>query len=410
MKPHLQLIQDIRRAKKDGNYPLKIRITFNRKQKYYPTSIDLTEDEWKSVQGDKTPKNLKESKLKINGVLAKARVICDDLKTFSFPSFEKTFYQVRSKGNLVNMYEDYIGELTKEERIATAKNYTCSLNSLLNFKSKINFDDITVEFLKRYEKWMLQEQNSITTVGIYLRPLRAIYKKAIAEGLINLEHYPFGTNRYEIPSGVNIKKALTINDVGKIYNYQTKLNSMMDRAKDFWLLTYFCNGINMKDILLLQNKNIEGDFITFIRSKTERTTRRNQKKISIYLIDDVKQIIQKWRNIGNKPEDFLFPILAKEMDAATKYMKIQQFTKSVNKYIDRIAKDIGIERDVRTYTARHTFSTVLKRSGASIEYISEALGHSNKKTTENYLDSFEKETQKEFANKLTSFKNTSTVK
>jgi site-specific recombinase XerD len=46
----------------------------------------------------------------------------------------------------------------------------------------------------------------------------------------------------------------------------------------------------------------------------------------------------------------------------------------------------------------------MKRSGASTEYIHEALGHTNIKTTENYLDSFEKEVKKEFANKLVAFK------
>ena len=55
--------------------------------------------------------------------------------------------------------------------------------------------------------------------------------------------------------------------------------------------------------------------------------------------------------------------------------------------------------------ARHTFSTVLKRSGVITEYIQEALGHSDIKTTENYLDSFEKEVKKKFAQRLTSFKN-----
>ena len=54
--------------------------------------------------------------------------------------------------------------------------------------------------------------------------------------------------------------------------------------------------------------------------------------------------------------------------------------------------------------ARHTFSTVMKRSGASTEFIQETLGHTNIKTTENYLDSFEKEVKKEFAYRLVSFK------
>ncbi len=57
-----------------------------------------------------------------------------------------------------------------------------------------------------------------------------------------------------------------------------------------------------------------------------------------------------------------------------------------------------------TYVARHTFSTLLKRTGASAEYIQEALGHTDIKTTENYLNSFEKEIKKELANKLIAFK------
>lgn len=70
----------------------------------------------------------------------------------------------------------------------------------------------------------------------------------------------------------------------------------------------------------------------------------------------------------------------------------------------RIVKKLGIDKKPTTYVARHTFSTVLKRSGASTEYIQEALGHTNIKTTENYPDSFEKEVKKEFALRLTSFK------
>jgi integrase len=56
-----------------------------------------------------------------------------------------------------------------------------------------------------------------------------------------------------------------------------------------------------------------------------------------------------------------------------------------------------------TYVARHSYATVLKRSGANISYISESLGHSNLKTTENYLASFEKEERIKNAAFLTNF-------
>ncbi|MBN8865683.1 MAG: tyrosine-type recombinase/integrase [Sphingobacteriales bacterium] len=40
----------------------------------------------------------------------------------------------------------------------------------------------------------------------------------------------------------------------------------------------------------------------------------------------------------------------------------------------KIRKKVGIDKSVTTYVARHAFSTVMKRSGASTEFIREALG------------------------------------
>ncbi len=44
-----------------------------------------------------------------------------------------------------------------------------------------------------------------------------------------------------------------------------------------------------------------------------------------------------------------------------------------------------------TYVARHSFASVLKKSGVNIALISEALGHSDLATTQIYLDSFDNE-------------------
>jgi integrase/recombinase XerD len=69
-----------------------------------------------------------------------------------------------------------------------------------------------------------------------------------------------------------------------------------------------------------------------------------------------------------------------------------------------VAKRAGIDKKATTYVARHTFSTVLKRSGASTEITQEALGHTDIKTTESYLGSFDRETKRELAGRLTAFK------
>ena len=83
----------------------------------------------------------------------------------------------------------------------------------------------------------------------------------------------------------------------------------------------------------------------------------------------------------------------------------RSFVKFINDRMKRIGKQLGITRKVTTIVSRHSFSTQLKRSGASTEFIQEALGHTDKKTTENYLDSFENSVKKEFAGMLTTFKN-----
>ena len=70
-----------------------------------------------------------------------------------------------------------------------------------------------------------------------------------------------------------------------------------------------------------------------------------------------------------------------------------------------LAKKLDIHRDVTTYFARHSFATILKRSGASTEFISDALGHSNLSTTKNYLAGFEDETLQKVTDALTAFKN-----
>ena len=243
--------------------------------------------------------------------------------------------------------------------------------------------DVTPDFLYKYERWMLDNGNSITTVGIYLRSLRTLFNNAIADGLLTKECYPFGKKRYEIPTGNNIKKALSL--------------------KDYWIFMYLCNGINVKDMSLLKYENIKGDIIEFIRAKTART-KRKVEPIRVNLTDELKAIISKWGNKKTDGNTFIFPILEKGATPERERQLIQQMTHVINSYMKDIAATLEIDKDVTTYFARHSFATVLQRSGASISFISEALGHSSSKTTENYLAGFEDEKKREINKALLAFK------
>ena len=81
---------------------------------------------------------------------------------------------------------------------------------------------------------------------------------------------------------------------------------------------------------------------------------------------------------------------------------VRRIVTKCNRKLKKIAQGTGIAQ-LTTYTARHSFATVLKRGGAKTSYISESLGHSNLTVTENYLACFEKEERIRNARLLTNF-------
>jgi len=403
MKANAHIYLDSR-PKKDGTRLVKIRITFNRKQKYYPTDVHLMEDEFEKVMfGKKRTREQKKIKQKLEVFYNKADKIIDNLKVFTFQKFEDLYSESRDLLNTIQeAYAKRIEHLRLDNKINTAITYECAINSLDEFilkkykKKTIQFADISPELLKKYERFMLDNGRSTTTISMYLRTLRAMFNSHEIDKSI----YPFGKDKYQIPNSRNIKKALTIEEIGQIYNYEAKPNSPEDKAKDYWLFLYLCNGMNVVDFCSLRWSNINNDTLTFERAKT-KTTNKERKLITVYLKPEIMAIIKKWGQLSTNKDLFVFPHFNKEMDAEQQRRVVKQLTKNINKYIKRIAIDLGINRNVTTYYARHSFATILQRSGADISMISDLLGHSSVSVTEGYLDGFEKEQIQEKTNALT---------
>lgn len=387
----------------NGTCAVSIRITHDRKKKYYPTPFALTPDDYKKVMGEKPREPYKGIRLKLNDLEQKAARVIAELPLFTWAAFEKAYLQNRAaKDALDTAFQDYADELRAAGRIGTAVSYECAKKSLAAYSPNARFADVTPQFLHNYEKWMAKEGNSITTVGIYLRSLRTIFNNAIAEGLLSKDLYPFGKRRYEIPTGKNVKKALTIDDISKIFYHQLPKGSTAEMCRDYWMFMYMANGINVKDMCLLKYSNVDGNTISFIRAKTART-KRIVEPIRIVLNDELKSIIAKWGNEPD-PKKFIFPVLEDGQDLERQRNLIQQLTHLINDHMKAIAADLGIDRPVTTYFARHSFATILQRSGANVSFISEAIGHSSIRTTQQYLAGFEDEVKMEALKALTAFK------
>lgn len=394
---------DTLRPKQNGQCSLKVKITFNRQRKYYQTGLELIPEEFTKVMEGKRKTNEQAQTLaRILAFQAKAQKAIDALRVFTFSAFEEIYLEQRNiTDNVYLALDAQINQLKSEGRISTSDSFKNTKNSLQQFSKKLTFAEITPSFLKKYEAWMLKQGKSITTVGIYLRSLRVIFNQQNIDNSL----YPFGEGKgkYSIPTGKNIKKALTIEEISRIYNYEAPANSMKAMAKDYWLFLYLSNGMNVKDFCLLKWKNIEGNTLTYHRAKTKRSKRESQS-ITVSLKPESLEIIRKWGVPSLSPEAFIFPHLQPGITPERERAIYQQLTKIINKYMKEIAKETGIEKEVTTYFARHSFATVLKRSGASVEMISELLGHSSVNVTQSYLGSFEREQIEEQTNVLTSFK------
>jgi integrase/recombinase XerD len=397
---------DTRRAKGPGLFPVKLRVFSSelRKAKFFPTKYDYSEKDFQSIWGTTKPRSeFKEIRMALQLLEAQVYEIANELRPFSFEALMSKLYDVPVvRDNVLAHYDHVINKLKKEDRIGSASSYECARKSIAKFAGADNlvFQKITPAWLLAYEKHMLQKGCGRTTVGIYLRTLRAIFNTAVAEGKIEKDIYPFGKRKYQIPAGRNIKKALDPADLKKLFS-AVPVSNEQTRARDFWFFSYSCNGMNIKDIALLRYPDISEDKFQFQRAKTINTKKDDAKPIQVYLTAFAKEVIEKY---GNKDKgSYVFPIITEKLNESQKHRAIQNFTRGINQGIKKLAKSVGVTADISTYYARHSFSTNLIRQGGRLEHVTEALGHSDTKTTMNYFAGFEDASIKERADKLMDF-------
>ena len=416
MATHARVILDTRvqllrpsNGKDQAYYPVKLRITHDRKRRYYQTELPpLTELDWKKIEeGQRMTVTQREVFHGKREIEALAQTIIESLVPFSFPVFKKRFLNpiVSSTDSLQEMFKAHIDRLEQQNRISTASSYRCALKSLLGFHRSFNWNDLHPEFLEGYETEMIEQGKTQNTIGIYLRSLRTIVNQGRSLGLIDNDLYPFGKTsqgKYQIPSSVNVKRALTQGEVQLIKDACPNPGSRAERARDFWLFSYYINGCNIKDIAHLTWDNVDyrDGMIRFVRKKTERANKGHQVKISAVLSPIAEEVIKKYGIPSKDKTDYIFRIIDKGDSAKAQYLKQQEFTKAINIGLKQLARELGIEKNITTYTARHSHATALIHNGASLEFVMDQFKHGSMKTTMNYVDSIDDTKRKDLAKLL----------
>lgn len=378
----------------NGAHPLMIRLCKDGKKKYVGLGVSVLPQFWdfeKNKPKRNCPNKIMIDKL-IASKMAEYNALVVDMmaerKEYTPRLLAQAIEQKNQGRTVAEMYNRLFAEMKDAERLGNLAVYKYSFNSLMSYtrnKLDIPFRDIDCLWLKRYEEWLHARGCKDTTISQLFRTLRSVFNKAIEQEVINQDAYPFNRfkiNKFDIHTE---KRAISKEEVQKILALDLSDSCFYTGlAKDLFLFSYFGAGINFSDIALLRFCDLKDGRVCYVRKKTG-------KPISFSLNDISTKIIEKYANPFREDWNFIFPILDADIHKTEqqKRDRIRKSLKKINRELNNIGSMIGLKEPLTTYVARHTFATVLKRSGVNIAIISESLGHSDLSTTQIYLDSFE---------------------
>lgn len=353
----VSVVLDTRTINKEGTYPVKIKVYYQCRPKYYSTGICLaSKAELEEILESKSREycDIQDAiGRKLGRILENVKYLADR-GTFSFDRLDNRLGK-NIGGSINEMLEAKINELKEAEKYGSATIYRGTLSLIKRFKKNntVPIRDITVEWLKEFERFCLKTTTQ-TTVAINMRNIRVIMNIAKSAGIIKEADYPFGRGRYQIKEGAGKKRALNKTQLKAIAEYSDG-NEFTEFYRDLWLFIYFCNGINVTDLINLKFSDIQDREISFVRAKTKDCT-REAKRIYATITPEMQAIIDKWGN-DSKKSMYIFPFM-KAGDGVWEHdKKKRNLTKHINDRMKAIGEKLGIGR-ITTYTARHTYATV----------------------------------------------------
>lgn len=275
--------------------------------------------------------------------------------------------------------------LKQNNHFGNYKKYKTLIYKLEEFRNKsdILFAEITPGFLASFEAHLVKLGNAVNTINGNLRTIRAIYYKAIQNGIVEQNRNPFAI--YKIKSGNTSKDRLTLEEIIKIEELEFTPGTLISHVKNVFLFSFYNAGIRISDLLMLTWGNIQNGRLVYTMYKTNRTH-------SLLLKEKPLAIMDQYRTDDTKKEDYIFPFFKNNIDYSNPlflHNQIGSKTALINKYLKQIATMAEIDKNITTHTARHSFADIARKKEKNLYNLSKALGHSSIKVTEAYLASFD---------------------
>lgn len=270
--------------------------------------------------------------------------------------------------------EGLIRNFKEHGRVRTSETYRATLNSFSQYRNgeDIMLDSITSEVIEGFEAWHKSRGNTPNTISFYMRILRAVYNRAIEDGMVE-DGNPFK----RVYTGVDrtVKRAIPIKTLSKLKKLNLSLSKQLDFARDMFLMSFYLRGISFIDLAFLKKTDLKNNILSYRRRKTGRM-------LNIGWTHEMQVLLEKY---GENPTEYLMPIITKTgINPRKKYLNALCV---INRNLKIIGNMIGLTDPLTLYVARHSWASAAKANGIPISVISEGMGHDNEATTQIYLDS-----------------------
>ena len=301
---------------------------------------------------------------------------CSSGCIFSVDSIVASFNDMSANFTLFSYMEKYISKLKKNGQIRTSETYASTLNSFRSYRQgeDVHFIEFDNGLMLSYEHYLRSKELSMNTVSFYMRRLRAIYNKAVDEGIIECG-YPF--KGVYTASEKTPKRALPVDSIKKIKELDLSFSAPMQFARDMFLFSFYTRGMSFVDMAFLKKKNLKNGLMSYKRRKTGQ-------QLCVHWELCMQKIVDKYAADSSSP--YIFGIVRSGNDERHQYLNSLTL---INRNLKEIGRLIGLQSPLSMYVARHSWASIARNEGIALSIISESMGHDSERTTQIYLASMD---------------------
>lgn len=293
--------------------------------------------------------------------------------------FSQKNLSMKKSQSFFEFLDSRIDYLTECNRLGTAQNYKCVRRSLEKYLgvTTLSFSEITPGFVDGYSDWLAKRGLKKNSVSFHMRILRAVFNKGVRKGMVK-QNFPFS----EVYTGIDktVKRCLPEDVVSKLKALDLRNNSYIQTARDMFLFSLYTRGMAFVDMAYLKKENIQGKVIFYRRKKSNSIMKVKIEK-------EISEIISCYES-KSKNSPYIFPILKDTTESVNHSLYLRALG-LYNYRLRLLAEMIGYKGSLSSYTARHTWASMVYKLEVPLSVISAGLGHTTEKVTRIYLESLD---------------------